>query len=80
MLLAVCVAIKRPLYFAEEIAILDVVLRYLTPVTAIVFVLYIAVKVCRIVYEEDLLRRNCPEYSSYEASRWRLFLLFGDWR
>jgi protein-S-isoprenylcysteine O-methyltransferase Ste14 len=64
--------IKHPLYFSEQIAILGVVLQYLTPVTVIVFVLHIGVQVCRILYEEDLLRRNCPEYSSYEVSRWRL--------
>ena len=64
--------IKHPLYLAEEIAILGVVLQYLTPVTVIILVLHIGVQVCRILYEEDLLRRNCPEYSSYEASRWRL--------
>jgi protein-S-isoprenylcysteine O-methyltransferase Ste14 len=64
--------IKHPLYLSEEIVILGVVLQYLTPVTVIVLVLHIAVQVCRILYEEDLLRRNCPEYSSYEASRWRL--------
>jgi protein-S-isoprenylcysteine O-methyltransferase Ste14 len=64
--------IKHPLYLAEEIAILGVVLQDLTPVTVIVLVLHIGVQVCRILYEEDLLRRNCLEYSSYEASRWRL--------
>jgi len=64
--------IKHPLYLAEEIAILGVVLQFLTPITVIIFVLHIGVQVCRILYEEDLLRRNCPEYSSYEASRWRL--------
>ena len=64
--------IKHPLYFAEEIAILGVVLQYLTPITVTVLVLHIGVQVCRILYEEDLLRRTCPEYSSYEASRWRL--------
>jgi protein-S-isoprenylcysteine O-methyltransferase Ste14 len=64
--------IKHPLYLSEQIAILGVVLQYLTPVTVIVFVVHIGVQVCRILYEEDLLRRNCPEYSSYEASRWRL--------
>jgi protein-S-isoprenylcysteine O-methyltransferase Ste14 len=63
--------IKHPLYLAEEIAILGVVLQDLTPLTVIVLVLHIGVQVCRILYEEDLLRRNCPEYSSYEASRWR---------
>ena len=64
--------IKHPLYLSEEIAVLGVVLQYLTPVTVIVLVLHFGVQVCRILYEEDLLRRNCPEYSSYEASRWRL--------
>jgi protein-S-isoprenylcysteine O-methyltransferase Ste14 len=64
--------IKHPLYLAEEIAILGVVLQYLTPVTVTILVLHIGVQVCRILYEEDLLRRNCPEYSNYEASRWRL--------
>ena len=64
--------IKHPLYFSEEIATVGVVLQYLTPVTVFILVLHIAVQVCRILYEEDLLRRNCPEYSRYEASRWRL--------
>jgi protein-S-isoprenylcysteine O-methyltransferase Ste14 len=64
--------VKHPLYFAEEIVVLGVVLQYLTPVTVIVLILHIGVQVCRILCEEDLLRRNCPEYSSYEASRWRL--------
>src|SRR5262249_51213572 len=48
--------IKHPLYLSEEIAILGVVLQYLTPVTVIVLVLHIGVQVCRILYEEDLLR------------------------
>jgi protein-S-isoprenylcysteine O-methyltransferase Ste14 len=64
--------IKHPLYLSEELVILGVVLQHLSPVTVIVLVLHIGVQVCRILYEEDLLRRNCPEYSSYEASRWRL--------
>jgi protein-S-isoprenylcysteine O-methyltransferase Ste14 len=64
--------IKHPLYLAEEIVILGVVLLHLTPLTVILLVLHIGVQICRIHYEEDLLRRNCPEYSSYEASRWRL--------
>ncbi|UPK38924.1 protein-S-isoprenylcysteine methyltransferase [Bradyrhizobium sp. 186] len=63
--------IKHPLYLAEEIVILGVVLKVLSPVTLTLFVLHIGVQVCRIYYEEDLLRRNCPEYTSYEASRWR---------
>src|SRR4051812_15783032 len=64
--------IKHPLYLSEEIAVLGVVLRNPTPLTAGMLVLHIGVQICRIYYEEDLLRRNCPEYSRYEASRWRL--------
>lgn len=64
--------IKHPLYLAEEIVIFGVVLKVLSPLTLTLFVLHIGVQVCRIYYEEDLLRRNCPEYTSYEASRWRL--------
>jgi protein-S-isoprenylcysteine O-methyltransferase Ste14 len=64
--------IKHPLYLAEEIVIVGVVLRNPTPLTMAVLVLHIGVQVCRILYEEDLLRRTCPEYASYEASRWRL--------
>ncbi|MBR0793483.1 isoprenylcysteine carboxylmethyltransferase family protein [Bradyrhizobium manausense] len=64
--------IKHPLYLAEEIAIFGVVLKVLSPLTLALFVLHLGVQVCRIYYEEDLLRRNCSEYASYEASRWRL--------
>lgn len=64
--------IKHPLYLSEEIVVLGVVLQHLSSVTVIMLALHIGVQVCRILYEEDLLRRNCPEYSGYEASRWRL--------
>lgn len=64
--------IKHPLYLAEEIAVLGVVLKNPSLLTAALLVLHIGVQVWRIYYEEDLLRRNCPEYSSYEASRWRV--------
>ncbi|MBR0832243.1 isoprenylcysteine carboxylmethyltransferase family protein [Bradyrhizobium manausense] len=64
--------IKHPLYFAEEIAIIGVVLQNLSAAAVVILVLHIGVQVCRILYEEDLLRRTCPEYAGYEASRWRL--------
>ena len=40
----------------------------MTPVTVAMLVLQVAVQVCRTLYEEDLLRRACPESST----RWRL--------
>lgn len=45
--------------------VLGVVLQHLSSITVIVLVLHIGVQVCRILYEEDLLRRNFPDYSRY---------------
>jgi protein-S-isoprenylcysteine O-methyltransferase Ste14 len=64
--------IRHPLYLSEEIAIVGAALPFLTPLTVFILVVHFGVQVCRILYEEDLLRRTCPEYLSYEASRWRL--------
>jgi len=64
--------IRHPLYLSEEVAVIGAALQFLTPVTVFILVVHFGVQVCRILYEEDLLRRTCPEYSSYEASRWRL--------
>jgi protein-S-isoprenylcysteine O-methyltransferase Ste14 len=63
--------IRHPLYLSEEFAVAGVVLKSLSPATVIILLLHIGVQICRIRYEEDLLRRACPEYASYEA-RWRL--------
>ncbi|MGY4258880.1 protein-S-isoprenylcysteine O-methyltransferase Ste14 [Bradyrhizobium sp. USDA 4516] len=64
--------IKHPLYLSEEIVFLGVVLQHLSWMTVAWLFLHIGIQVSRILYEEDVLRRTLPEYSSYEASRWRL--------
>ncbi|WP_244558729.1 methyltransferase family protein [Bradyrhizobium brasilense] len=64
--------IKHPLYLSEEIVFLGVVLQHLSWMTVVLLILHIGIQVSRILYEEDVLRRTLPEYSSYEASRWRL--------
>jgi protein-S-isoprenylcysteine O-methyltransferase Ste14 len=64
--------IKHPLYLAEEIAIIGAALKFLSPMTVLILIVHFGLQVCRILYEEDILRRTCPEYASYEASRWRL--------
>lgn len=64
--------IKHPLYLSEEIVFLGVVLQHLSWMTVGLLILHICIQVWRIHYEEDVLRRTLPEYSSYEASRWRL--------
>ncbi|MGY3697439.1 protein-S-isoprenylcysteine O-methyltransferase Ste14 [Bradyrhizobium sp. USDA 3240] len=64
--------IKHPLYLSEEIVFVGVVLQHLSWMTVALLVLHIGIQVCRIHYEEDVLRRTLPEYASYETSRWRL--------
>jgi protein-S-isoprenylcysteine O-methyltransferase Ste14 len=64
--------IRHPLYLWEEFAVVGVVLKSPSLVTAIILVVHVGVQICRILYEEELLRRTCPEYASYAASRWRL--------
>ena len=72
---------QAPLYFSEEIATVGVVLQYLTPVTVFILVLHIAVQGVRILYEEDLLRRNCPGIPDTKRRMWRLILCLvsGSW-
>jgi protein-S-isoprenylcysteine O-methyltransferase Ste14 len=65
--------IRHPLYFAEEIAVLGVVLQVLSPLTLTIFVTHIAVQIGRIHFEEHLLRQSLPEYHRYgQIARWRL--------
>jgi protein-S-isoprenylcysteine O-methyltransferase Ste14 len=64
--------IKHPLYLSEELAVLGTVLQFFSLGTLMVLVIHVAIQIRRILYEEDLLRRTLPEYSAYEASRWRL--------
>jgi protein-S-isoprenylcysteine O-methyltransferase Ste14 len=63
--------IKHPLYLSEEIAVLGVVLQFLSPLTVAILIAHIAVQVYRILYEEKLLH-TLPEYHAYSESRWRL--------
>lgn len=64
--------IRHPLYLSEEIAILGAVLQAFSLAAVVLLLAHIAVQIRRILYEEELLRRTLPEYSVYEASRWRL--------
>jgi hypothetical protein len=64
--------IRHPLYLSEEIAIIGTALQFLSPITVMIVALHLCVQVCRIHYEESLLRRTCPEYAAYAFGRWRL--------
>jgi protein-S-isoprenylcysteine O-methyltransferase Ste14 len=64
--------LRHPLYVCEEIAVCGTLLQFLSPITALIFVTHIGIQVCRIVYEERLLRETFPEFRDYAASTWRL--------
>jgi steroid 5-alpha reductase family enzyme len=66
--------VRHPLYLAEEIALLGVVLQLLSPVTIMILLAHVGVQVARMKQEEHLLRRAIPEYRA-SSSRWRLLPL-----
>jgi len=63
--------LRHPLYVAEEIAVLGVLLQHLTPLAILIVVAHIAVQIGRVHYEERLLRETFPEYRALSAD-WRL--------
>jgi protein-S-isoprenylcysteine O-methyltransferase Ste14 len=61
--------IRHPLYLAEELVVFGILLQVLSPLTALIFVAHVGVQICRILYEEKLLRATLPDYDDIP---WRL--------
>lgn len=64
--------VRHPLYLAEEISVLGVVIQFLSPLTMVILITHVGVQIWRIHYEEELLLRTMPGYRPYAASTWRL--------
>jgi protein-S-isoprenylcysteine O-methyltransferase Ste14 len=64
--------LRHPLYAAEQIAVFGTLLQVISPYTVAIFIIHIAVQICRIVYEERLLRQTFPDYNIYATTTWRL--------
>src|SRR6516165_187298 len=64
--------LRHPLYVCEEVAVFGTFLQFPSPITALIFATHIGIQVCRIIYEEKLLRETFVEYREYSASTWRL--------
>jgi protein-S-isoprenylcysteine O-methyltransferase Ste14 len=64
--------VRNPLYLAEEIAILGTLLQFYSPVTLLLFLTHCVLQVCRMFYEEKLLRHSFSEYDDYAKSTARL--------
>jgi protein-S-isoprenylcysteine O-methyltransferase Ste14 len=64
--------VRHPLYLAEEIALIGVVMQYLSPWTALLLAAQIAFQLRRMHNEEAVLGENFPEYAAYKADTARL--------
>lgn len=59
--------VRHPLYAAELITIVGVVLANLSPAAIAVGVVWLGLQIQRIHYEEAVLRKSFPEYNAYAA-------------
>src|SRR5882762_4571095 len=64
--------VRHPLYLAEEIALVGVVMQYLSLWTALLLAAQIAFQLRRMHNEEAVLGENFPEYAAYKANAARL--------
>ena len=63
---------RHPLYLAEEIALLTLVLQYRTPVVVGLVILQFGLQIARTFYEEKVLSEAFPEYAGYQATTARI--------
>jgi protein-S-isoprenylcysteine O-methyltransferase Ste14 len=59
--------VRHPLYVAEAIAALGVVLLHFNLLTALTGMLLLGLQMRRVIYEESVLRLAFPEYDAYAA-------------
>ena len=64
--------VRNPMYLAEEITLLGVLLQYYSPLTLLVLIAHGAFQIRRIFYEEHVLRHSFPDYDEYARSTPRL--------
>ena len=65
--------IRHPLYLAEMIGILGLVLRYQQPWSLFLGAAVFGLQYWRTVFEERVLTRAYPDYATYRARTWRFF-------
>jgi protein-S-isoprenylcysteine O-methyltransferase Ste14 len=64
--------IRHPLYAAEGIASLGLMLQFVQPWSAAITLIGFACQILRMHYEEQVLGATFPEYSPYKARTYRL--------
>jgi len=64
--------IRHPLYLAEAVVALGVVINFLSPWALLLVISQLGLQVVRIHYEEKVLKETFPEYEEYTKKTWRL--------
>lgn len=64
--------VRHPLYLAEAVATLGVVINFLSVWALSLVAVQLALQVVRIHYEEKVLKETFPEYHDYAQKTWRL--------
>jgi protein-S-isoprenylcysteine O-methyltransferase Ste14 len=64
--------VRHPLYLAEAVATLGVVINFLSPWTLLLVVAQLGLQMVRIHFEEKVLKETFPEYEEYAKQTWRL--------
>lgn len=64
--------VRHPLYLAEAITTLGVVINFLSPWALLLVAAQIILQLVRIHYEEKVLQEHFPEYKDYAKKTWRL--------
>jgi len=64
--------VRHPLYLAEAIAALGVVIIFLSPLAFVILIAQLAAQLVRMDYEEKILVEHFPEYAAYAKRTKRL--------
>ena len=64
--------VRHPLYLAEELAVIGVLLQFVWWAALVFFAAHLAFQLRRMLYEEDILGRTFPEYADYARRTARL--------
>lgn len=64
--------IRHPMYIAQLIATLPLVIEYFTLIRMLIFILLTITLLIKIQYEEKGLNAHFPEYKEYATKTWKL--------
>jgi protein-S-isoprenylcysteine O-methyltransferase Ste14 len=64
--------VRHPLYLGEQLAVVGVVLQYLSVWALLIFALQVLCQIYRMSYEEQVLESQFPDYGAYKARTFRL--------